>query len=254
MPSAHVRLVDSPHYRKDAFEAGLRAHGFTIDPAANPSPSPGDCLVLWNRYSRDEAHARRYEAAKATVLITENAWLGPEEKDQHLFALCRGHHNGAGTWHVGAERRGPTIELKPWRKYGTHILVLPQRGMGENGVRQPQDWLRWTLDRLSCLTRRPIVVRHHPGPRPHPEIDFEDCWAAVTWASGAGIKSITEGVPVFHELPCWIGASAARHGLDDLENPFLGNRIPMLHRLAWATWTAEEIEKGEPFKWLLPSA
>lgn len=73
----------------------------------------------------------------------------------------------------------------------------------------------------------------------------------VTWASGAAIKAIIEGIPVFYEFNDWIGAPAARYGIDDTENPFLGDRNPMLHRLSWAQWTAEEIASGEPFKCLL---
>jgi len=144
-----------------------------------------------------------------------------------------------------------TAGVKDWRNDGEHILVLPQRGMGERGVRQEKDWLPSVLARLQKATDRPIKVRYHPGIRPHPPIDFSDTWACVTWASGAAIKAIVAGIPVFHEFPKWIGRPAARLGLDNLEDPFLGDRGPMLHRLSWATWTAEEIEKGEPFKWLL---
>jgi hypothetical protein len=251
VPTACVKLHVTLHYCKDAFEAGLKKHGYDIINAPSPSPSSDDILVLWNRYTRDEAHAVRYEKAQATVLIAENSWLGPEDKDKHHFAICKGHHNGAGTWHVGGSERWLPIELKPWRTDGDHIMVLPQRGMGEPGVRQERSWLPGVLNRLQGLTRRPIVVHHHPGPRPHPPIDFKDTWACVTWASGAGIKAIVEGIPVFHEFPQWIGAPAARLGLDDLENPYYGDRQRMLHRLAWATWSADEIRKGEPFKWLL---
>jgi len=81
--------------------------------------------------------------------------------------------------------------------------------------------------------------------------DFEDCWAAVTWASGGAIKAICAGIPVFYEFEKWIGAPSARLGFGDLENPFLGDRGPMLHRLSWAQWNVDEIAKGEPFRWLL---
>jgi hypothetical protein len=75
----------------------------------------------------------------------------------------------------------------------------------------------------------------------------------VTWGSGAAIKAIAAGIPVFHELKCWIGAEAAQFGIEDLEHPFLGDRHLMFHRLSWAMWTSEELESGEPFRWLLPS-
>jgi hypothetical protein len=75
----------------------------------------------------------------------------------------------------------------------------------------------------------------------------------VTWGSGAAIKAIAAGIPVFHELECWIGAEAATFGINDLEHPFLGDRHLMFHRISWAQWTAEELASGEPFRWLLPS-
>ena len=253
MPSACVKLNPSPHYRRDAFEEGLRRHGFDIVSRPVPNPCPGDVLCTWNRYLRDEADCQRYEKAGGVVLVTENAWLGPEEKDEHLFAICRGHHNGAGTWHVGVSPRY-LWPVAPWREDGEHILVLPQRGMGERGIRQERDWLPGVLHRLSRATHRPIRVHHHPGQRPHPPIDFGNAWACVTWASGAAIKAIVAGIPVFHEFPQWIGAPASRLGLGYLEDPFLGDRGPMLHRLSWATWGSEDIAKGEPFECLLQLA
>lgn len=250
---AVILLPQSPHYRRDAFAEGLGKLGYEPTFNNNRDPRPGDVLVIWNRYANDTA--RNFERAKATVLVAENAWVGPEAKDEHHFAICRGHHNGAGTWEVGPEKRWPkmNIKLKPWRKQGSHILVLPQRGMGEKGVAMPTTWEADIVKRLQKITKRPIRTRHHPGPRPHPEIDFDNCWACVIWASGAGVKAIIDGIPVFYEMPKWIGGLAGRLGIEDLENPFLGDRIPMLERLAWAQWRPEEISAGEPFKWLLGS-
>jgi hypothetical protein len=78
-----------------------------------------------------------------------------------------------------------------------------------------------------------------------------DCFAAVTWGSGAAIKAIIAGVPVFHEFSRWIGAPAAKFGAANLEQPFVGDRLPMLRRLAYAQWSVAEIERGEPFALLL---
>lgn len=241
-----------PHYRNDAFVTGLRRAGFHVTDRANMDPAPGDVLVIWNRYGLYDMHACRYEKAGATVLIAENGWIGADERGSHLFALCHGGHNGAGTWHVGDHDRWAQlgIELEPWRRRGRHILVLPQRGIGPPGVAMPMSWPATVTARLKLITDRPIVVRPHPGNRSEAVpliVDLRKCWAAVTWASGAGIKAIVAGVPVFHEMPSWIGAGAARRGIDAIEDPFLGDRLPMLRRLAWAQWTATEIATGEPF-------
>lgn len=247
----------SQHYQRSAFEEGLQSIGFEIEGNPTPDPRPGDLLVCWNRYSRDERVIRAYEAARASVLIVENAWLDHGRKEDHHFAICRNHHNGAGTWHIGDEARPLDVEIKPWRTTGTHLLVLPQRGLGEEGVRQPSGWANTIEHRLRYMTDRPIKFRMHPGIRPHPEGytegGLEDCWAAIVWASGAGIKAICAGIPVFHEFRGWIGRPAAKWGFSDIENPYLGERETMLRNISWAQWTAEEIAKGEPFRWLLKS-
>jgi hypothetical protein len=249
--TATVKLQDSPHYRRDAFHAGFLALDYRIAQTPLMNPGPRDVLVLWNRYARDEAHARRYEKAGAHVLITENAWIGPEDKADHWFALCRNYHNGAGSWAMGNYPRNK-ITPAPWRTRGDYIYVLPQRGMGSEGVRQPKGWLESIVARLANDTARPIRIHHHPGIRPHPPFILEDAWASVIWGSGAGIKSIIAGVPVFYEMPNWIGGPAARpYSAKNLEHPFIGNREFMLNRLAWAMWTADEIATGEPFRWLL---
>lgn len=250
---ACVKLPTSPHYQRQAFEEGLRRLRFEIDDRPSGTPHQGDLLILWNRYPRDERVAAGYEAAGADVLITENAFLAPDTKPQTWFAIARNHHLGAGTWHVGDKARPIEWPVKPWRKDGNHILIIPQRGLGEPGVRMPQGWAQHAEHVLHKATNRPIRVRNHPGVRPHPtmDADLEDCWAAVTWASGGALKAICAGVPIFYEFENWIGSAAARFGIYGLENPFLGDRDPMLHKLSWAQWNVDEIAKGIPFQWLL---
>jgi hypothetical protein len=221
-------------------------------------PNPGDCLVLWNRMPRHEQYAREYEKCGAQVLIAENAWLGPDEKFEHWFALCLNHHNGCGKWYEGLEKRWPKlgVTLKPWRKHGQHILVLPQRGIGERGVAMPRDWTAKVTRRLRKYTDRPIRVRSHPGKRPHPplEPDLENCHAVVTWGSGAAIKALVMGIPVIYEMVDWIGGDAATFGISNIEKPYLDDRERMFESLAWAQWTGEEIASGEPFRWLLKTS
>lgn len=133
--------------------------------------------------------------------------------------------------------------------------MLLQRGIGEQGVAMPHEWRLDIERRLKAVTKRPIVIRGHPGidGAAPTEPDFRNVHAVVTWASGAAIKAIAAGVPVFHEFDRWIGAPAARFGIDKIEEPYLGDRLPMFRRLAWAQWTAAEIAKGEPFECLLRS-
>lgn len=243
------------HYRRDATETGVRAAGLQL--VNRPRPGRGNVLVTWNRYPAHAGVARSYEANGGRVLVMENGYLGQDEAGHQFYAMALGHHLGAGEWHVGepGRWRGQRIKLQPWRPDPGpqgHVLVLLQRGIGEAGVTMPSSWPKDLMARLKRETRRPIVVRAHPGKeRPPLDPDLKGCWAAVTWASGAGLKAIAAGVPVFHELKSWVGAPAAKFGIGEIEHPFTGDREPMLDRLSWAQWSLEEIARGEPFKWLL---
>jgi hypothetical protein len=250
MPCANILIHQSAYYRKHVYKAGFEACGYSTIEQMQYRPKEGDVLLIWNRNKNREAIAKRYEEAGAIVLVTENGYIGKTK------ALAIGHHSGAGKWYQGQEDRWKAldVELKPWREDGEHILVLPQRSIGEEGVAMPRGWETKIEQHLRKVTRRPIRTRKHPGKDksapPTLEDDLSGCWAAVTWGSGAGVKSIISGVPVFHQLKNWIGASAATTEMN-IENPWMGDRMPMLRRLAWAQWTWDEIKSGEAIRYTL---
>jgi hypothetical protein len=235
--------------RWSAFRTGLERCGFVVADKAF-EPTERDAFVTWNRFPSIEGVAQSFERVGGLVLVAENPWIKPAgEKRGGMVSLCRGHHNGAGTWPVGGPERWDSfgIELSSWRSNGKRVLVLPQRGYGESGVAMPSTWPQNVMGRISQFTNRPITVRPHPGLYRPKEPDFSKTWCAVTWASGAAIKALVAGIPVFYEMKGWIGAVVAKYGLRDIEDPFLGNRLPMFERLAWAQWWLDEIETGEPF-------
>lgn len=241
--------------RWSAFRIGLERCGFVI-PDKPFEPRENDILVTWNRFSSIESTAQKFEKVGAPVLVAENPWIkSVGDKRGGMVSLCAGHHNGAGTWSIGGPERWNSfgIELSPWRSNGKRVLVLPQRGYGEQGIAMPSTWPQNILDRIAKFTNRPITVRPHPGLYRPKEPDFSKTWCAVTWASGAAIKAIVAGIPVFYEMEKWIGAPAAIYGLRNIESPFLGDRLPMFERLAWAQFFIDEIEDGWPFDRFLSS-
>lgn len=244
MPLASIIVPSGRPIRRHLF-LGLENLGYSIADFPLDNPTPEDVLVLWNRLPTKNDLAENYEAAKAKVVIAEHGWIG-----DNTVALSLNHHNGAGKWRVGEESRWPNfgIEVKPWREKGEHVLVVPQRGIGVPPVAMPRMWTEDVVARLKDVTDREIVVRH-PSERREPfEPALKNVHAVVVWASGAGIKSIVNGVPVFYEMPFWIGGPAARIGIDDIENPYLGERDTMLHKLSWAMWKIDEIASGEAFR------
>ena len=257
MPRAAVLLKENPLYRRDAFLAGMKACGYQTQHWTLDRIEPDDVLVCWNRYVQAGVEAARFERAGARVIVAENGYLGYDRRGRQLYQMALDYHNGAGRWFVGQDDRFSDlgVKVKPWRANGRKILVMPQRIVGSDGVAMPKKPEAWFADvraELRQYTDRPIEVRYHPGnvtPKPLP--DWTDIHAVVIWGSSGGLKAICAGVPVVHQMPGWIGASAARFGLEHIEDPFLGDRMPMLHSVAWSQWSVEEIATGEPFARLL---
>lgn len=253
MPRACVLLRSSDYYRADQFRAGLARHGFKIEAAWHRRPNPDDVLLLWNRSRGYDDIAAIYERAGARVIVAENGYLGQPEGGGKFYALALGQHNGAGRWYVGDKPRFEIPE-RPWRRKGRHVLVLPQRGIGSRGVAMPAAWLADVQRRLRAITDRPIRVRNHPGPsKSDPSPDFVGAHCAVTWGSGAGIKAIQAGIPVFHELDRWIGAPAAARLASDIESCNTPTREILWTRITWAQFSLDEVGSGLAFDGLLNS-
>lgn len=252
-------LFRSPStYRRDEFLSGLKRHGYHAEMMPRRNPQPGDILLLWNRKGREDQTAKVYERAAATVLVAENGYINGAD-GQKRYALAIGQHNGAGKWRVGGPERFDAmgIELHAWRS-GDEIVLLPQRGIGAPGVAMPLRWVNTTEAMLKRSTRRKISTRRHPGhlkTEPYEALKHAHC--AVTWGSGAAIKALAHGIPVFHGLKSWIGAAAASQ-LDgaDIERPKMSDddRLEMFRRLAWAQWDMAQITSGEAFEWLLSTS
>lgn len=254
-PVAYNMLRDFPVYRRGAFDSGLAACGFRIERGRGATEiRRDDVLVIWNRYGEWHNEACKFEAAGAQVLVCENGYLGREWRDGIWYAISRNWHNTVQAY-GGPERWDSLgIELAPWRESGEHILVLPNRGIGVPPVKQPDDWLQRVLAWLRKNTDRPVRVRQHPGtaearPIDHGLLkDLRNAHCTVTWSSGAALKGLNSGVPCFSCFPEWIGGN---HPLGDVEAPPMGDRLEMFRQIAWSIWSLPEIERGEPFKWLL---
>lgn len=255
MRRALCLIREAPCYRRDSFERGLRAVGFHLTRQLS-DPRPGDLLCIWNRYGHFEEVAEKFERAGARVVVAENGYIGQDDQGRQLYAIAEGQHNVAGSWHIGNGGRFARlgIEPRPWRQDGKHILVTAQRGIGSKLMASPRGWAEDVARRLKERTTREVRIRPHPGnkaPAKPLEEDLRDCWAVVTWASGAAVKALIAGIPVFYCAPHWILEGAARKGIDDIESPWMGDRTPHLERMAYAQFTVDEIASGEPFRLLL---
>jgi hypothetical protein len=250
-----------PEYRRDAFAAGLKAIGFDYAEGwQGQVPARDDVLLIWNRYASFDHAAATFERAGAAVLVAENGYIGNDEKGRQHYALARNGHNGSGTWFVGNDDRWGRlgVPVQAWREQGRHVLIIGQRSIGSPTMASPVGWEEKMAAELRRLTRREVRIRHHPEhrnlslrPRTTLEDDLRHAWAVVTWASGAGVRALVSGIPVFFAAPHWIAAGGASRHWHMIENPPLPDRMPALRRLAWAQWTLDEISTGLPFRYLL---
>ncbi len=266
---AYCLLRADPWYRRQAFKAGLQRAGFEVIVQPPDRGRAGDVMLIWNRYGGNHEVASRFEREGGLVMVAENGYLGkggtsPKfdvhpvgPKPEHFYALSIGWHNGRGRWPTPSSERFPLlgIELAPWRTEGDHILICPNRSFGVGEQVMHPDWAQRVAERLSKATKRPVRVRGHPGnnaPKKSIREDLQGAWAAVIWSSSSGAHALHMGIPVYVEAPFWVMKGAGSSG--PIEEPTLPDRQPFFEQLAWQQWTCEEIESGEPFRYLLSAA
>jgi hypothetical protein len=138
------------------------------------------------------------------------------------------------------------ISLKEYKTNGNHILICLQRngGWSMRGL-DVMDWLNDTINEIKQYTKRPIIVRSHPGDKKvstylkikHKNVflsnkklltdDLQNAWATVVYNSSPSVASVIEGVPVFITDPSPEYSQSfevANLDLKDIENPKLPER------------------------------
>lgn len=248
-----------PHYRRDAFEQGLKRAGYSLVDGGHPS-SRDDLLVIWNRYGSFASMADVWERQGGTVLVCENGYIGRDDQDRQYYAIGVHGHNGSGWFPVGDEDRFAKlgIELEPYRPHGEYIVVRGQRGIGPPMMASPPSWHDEMGRNLRKVQPLPVKIIPHPGnvdPKPTYDDDLRKAEAVVIWSSALGVRALTLGIRVFYEAPKWICSRAARHIhghlaeqiTDGNRERFDENRMQALHHMAWGQRSVSEIETGEPF-------
>lgn len=160
------------------------------------------------------------------------------------------------------------LPLLPWREGGDSVVIAGQVN-GDYSV-DGIDVFEWACDVAMHLKRTTpwnIVVRPHPADTENNwnefgrmqgirisreslqyDLDRAKCW--VSYTSGSSIDAIMAGVPSIALSPnnfCW---EVSRHSVNDVDNPLLADRGPVLSSLAYSQWSQEEIYSGEAWKHL----
>lgn len=177
-----------------------------------------------------------------------------------------------------------SIDVKPWRKTGEHVLLCLQRSTGfsfdyEKGM---VEWLTKTLFDISKVTNRKIIIRRHPGevnigslihvvlsnvtnPKLYSEEDrvknhitisssltieedLNNAWCCLVYNSSPSVVSAIEGVPVFILDPEPQKSQSypiANIDLNFIETPKIpDNRQEWLEQLAMSHFSYEDIENS----------
>jgi hypothetical protein len=162
------------------------------------------------------------------------------------------------------------IKLQPWRIQGNHILICLQRngGWSMRGLDVIQ-WMNSTILEIRKYSKRPIVVRAHPGDKKiggylkvnHKAVslsnnidlrtDLQNAWATVVYNSSPSVASIIEGVPAFLTDPhpqYSQSLAVANTDISKIEEPLMPDRQAWLERLSMCHWKFDELKSGEAWK------
>lgn len=254
---AICNIKPKPEYRRDAFEAGMRALGYDIVKDGGPK-SKQDLLVIWNRQGGEEIQANAWEHLGGTVLVCENGYMGKDAAGIQFYAIAVHGHNGSGWFPVAGDDRFSAVAapLAPWAGTDGHVLVCGQRGIGSKQMASPPGWEDRTALQIKRMGVKDVRIRRHPGRLPPAttlDADLEGASLCVIWSSASGVRALVRGVPVVFDAPHWICAGAAGKGLKWVHEPPRDDdtRLAALRRMAHAQWSVEEIGAGEPFKRIL---
>lgn len=133
------------------------------------------------------------------------------------------------------------VELKPWRKTGTNILIIPPTGpVAQFYNMDPGKWLGDVTFALAKHTDRPVKIKKKE------EGDLEeylsDAWCLVTHSSNCAVDALIAGIPVIT-----LGESIAEPmswTFPDIERPCWHDRENWIRGVANNQWTLNEMRQG----------
>ncbi len=132
------------------------------------------------------------------------------------------------------------LELKPWRKSGRYILLIPPSEVMEKFF-SLEGWGQDTIKELKKFTDRSVIVHYKNSVTPLKEI-MPDAHCVVSSHSNAGIDALMSGCPVIFTHP-----ERTLGELKDIENPPMNRDF--LARLANHVWSLDEMREGIPWKY-----
>ena len=232
---------------------------------------PCDLAVTWSIYktrlpstkNREVIHREQKSLGKKVIVIEKgyinrNKYYSVGYDSQNGWANFRNKDMPSDRFHALG------VELKEYRKRGSHILLCGQVPWDTSVQHLDyEEWCRSIVGEIKKHTNRPIIFRPHPlaagaftqiagaktSNKKTLEEDLEDCWAAVSYNSNALVLAAIKGIPIF---ACSDGSMALEISEDfvDLDNPKLYNREQWAYNIAYSQWTLDEMRSGRTWKHL----
>jgi hypothetical protein len=299
----YVSSVANPnkHSRKIAclenFAAGVRATGHTVAVEWDYRYQPSKLAVIlgWattntggrNITLRKQIIAEQNRHGFKTMCIDASCFKYLDDTGTYLRYSLGGpfydraeyaNANSDSTkWLEIQQRLG--IVLKPHRtNLQGYILIGMQRDGGfAMKTLSPMTWLQQKIVDIRKHTRRPIVIRPHPGqynmqdfaaysgkdasrnnvrvidPKDSKLIDdLQQAHAAVFFNSSASVASVLEGIPTYVDDASAVTWQVAHHDVAAIESPQQFARDQWIYNLAAAHWSDNDGLAGRIYQKFIP--
>lgn len=230
--------------------AFARGTGCRMDYAEDAQGAGPGIPVVWGVLRNSDPVLAAAKGEGRHFFYTDHAYFG---RGHYLnYRITRDAHEAGRVRDCPADRAEALgVQLSPWRKPGSTILVCPptQFFMDAHGC---PDWLHTTLATLHAHTDRPIEIRSKPAAgAPSEPLDsaLGRAYAIVTHSSNIAVEAVVAGVPVF-VAPTSAAAPVGETELSRIEQPRRPERQAWLNHLAYSQFTFEEIATGEAWRLL----
>jgi hypothetical protein len=289
-PRKHSRKIEC----LESFAAGVKNSGGNVVVEWDHKYTPSRLAVMlgWattntggpNITLRKQIIAEQQRQGLKTMCIDASCWKYLDDHGTYLRYSIGGpfydraeYANGnsdAAKWNeIRNTINVPLIEA-PVVKPNGHVLICMQRDGGF--AMKTLDPIRWLENKITLIkeyTKRPIVVRPHPGAyrlqdfrkfRNIPRVtvvdptkssllqDLQNAHAAVFFNSSASVAAVCANIPVFVDDQSCVSWSVANKNIANLESPQAFDRSQWLNDLAAAHWSDADGRAGLIYQKFLP--
>jgi len=202
-------------------------------------------------YGVDESNMDGWLTSQRDFMYIDNSYTDPQRGTYFRVTHNAMQHSGRGV-SDGGRFRALGIEIRPWRRFGTHVVLCPQSQSFMRLAGYYGDWTADTVVALNKVSDRPIRIRLWSADKlklaQTLHDDLRGAYCLVTHSSAAAITAILAGIPAICTGACAAAPMAGTLGdIDDL---------PMPDRLTWAgvlsdnQWTLDEFRDGTAWRML----